>query len=298
MSSETVIHTDLPLEIINKGKVRDIYEINNNLLLVVTDRISAFDYVLPNPIPSKGVCLTQLSKFWFDYTKDIVPNHMIFTELDDFPEILQDYREQLEYRSMIVKKTKVIPIECIVRGYISGSAWKSYKKDGTVCGIKMSSGLQESEQFSEPLFTPSTKADTGHDINISFEKMVELVGNDVSEQLKDYSLKLYSTAAEYARKRGIIIADTKFEFGVINDEIILIDEALTPDSSRFWPVEKYESGKSQPSFDKQFVRDYLNTTSWDKNSSPPQLPEEVIAETQRKYQEAYEKITGEKFLFM
>jgi phosphoribosylaminoimidazole-succinocarboxamide synthase len=283
MSSETVIHTELPLEIVNKGKVRDIYEINNDLLLVVTDRISAFDYVLPNPIPSKGICLTQLSKFWFEYTKDMVPNHMISTTLDDYPKILQDYSEQLKYRSMIVKKTKVIPIECIVRGYISGSAWKSYKKDGTVCGIKMSSDLQESEQFSEPLFTPSTKADTGHDINISFEKMVELVGKDVSEQLNDYSLKLYNTAAEYARKRGIIIADTK---------------SLTPDSSRFWPVEKYDPGKSQPSFDKQFVRDYLSTTSWDKNSPPPQLPEEVIAETQRKYQEAYEKITGEKFLFI
>jgi len=297
MFSKVVINTDLPLQIINKGKVRDIYDLEENLMLVVTDRISAFDYVLPNPIPSKGVCLTQLSRFWFEYTKDIVPNHLISTELADFPEQLQDFRDQLEYRSMLVKKTKVIPIECIVRGYISGSAWKSYKKDGTVCGIKMSNDLQESEQFSEPLFTPSTKADTGHDINISFEKMVELVGNDVSEQLKDYSLKLYNTAAEYARKRGIIIADTKFEFGFIDDEIILIDEALTPDSSRFWPVEKYESGKSQPSFDKQFVRDYLNTTSWDKNSPPPQLPDNIINETAKKYQEAYEKITGMKFQF-
>jgi len=297
MFSKVVINTDLPLNIVNKGKVRDIYDLEENLLLVVTDRISAFDYVLPNPIPSKGVCLTQLSGFWFDYTKDIVPNHMISTELDDFPEILQDYREQLKYRSMLVKKTKVIPIECIVRGYISGSAWKSYKKDGTVCGITLSGDLQESGRFDELLFTPSTKADTGHDINISFEKMVELVGKDVSEQLKEYSLKLYSTAAEYARKRGIIIADTKFEFGVIDDEIILIDEALTPDSSRFWPVEKYEPGRSQPSFDKQFVRDYLNTTSWDKNSDPPQLPDNIVNETAKKYQEAYEKITGMKFQF-
>ena len=226
MFSKVVIDTDLPLHIINKGKVRDIYDLEENLLLVVTDRISAFDYVLPNPIPSKGVCLTQLSRFWFEYTKDIVPNHMISTELADFPEQLQDFKDQLEYRSMLVKKTKVIPIECIVRGYISGSAWKSYKKDGTVCGIKMPRDLQESEQFPEPLFTPSTKADTGHDINISFEKMVELVGNTVSEKLKDYSLKLYSTAAEYARKRGIIIADTKFEFGIIDDEIIIIDEPM------------------------------------------------------------------------
>ena len=198
---------------------------------------------------------------------------------------------------MIVKKTKVIPIECIVRGYISGSAWKSYKKDGTVCGIKLSSYLQESERFDEPLFTPSTKAEIGHDVNISFEEMKELVGNDVSERLKEYSLKLYSTAAEYARKKGIIIADTKFEFGMLDDEIILIDEVLTPDSSRFWPADRYKLGQSQPSFDKQFVRDYLDTTGWDKNSPPPQLPEEVIKETQRKYQEAYEKITGKKFLF-
>ena len=297
MLSKVVVNTDLPIDVVNKGKVRDIYEIDDNLLLVVTDRISAFDYVLPNPIPSKGVCLNQLSKFWFEYTKDIVPNHMISTELDDFPEVLQDYSEQLEYRSMLVKKTKVIPIECIVRGYISGSAWKSYKKDGTVCGIKLSSGLRESEQFDEPLFTPSTKADTGHDINISFGEMEEIAGDDVSEQLKKFSLRLYTTAAEYARKKGIIIADTKFEFGMLDDEIILIDEVLTPDSSRFWPADRYELGRSQPSFDKQFVRDYLDTTGWDKNSPPPQLPEEVIKETQRKYQEAYEKITEKKFLF-
>jgi len=297
MLSKIVINTDIPLEIINKGKVRDIYDLKENLLLVVTDRISAFDYVLPNPIPSKGACLTQLSRFWFEYTKDIVPNHMISTELADFPDQLQDFKDQLEYRSMLVKKTEVIPIECIVRGYISGSAWKSYKKDQTVCGITFSSGLQESERFDEPLFTPSTKADTGHDINISFEKMVELVGTDVSEQLKEYSLKLYSTAAEYARKKGIIIADTKFEFGILDDQIIFIDEALTPDSSRFWPADKYEPGKSQPSFDKQFVRDYLNTTSWDKNSDPPQLPDNIVNETTKKYQEAYEIITGKKFNF-
>jgi len=297
MLSKVVVNTDLPIDVVNKGKVRDIYEIDDNLLLVVTDRISAFDYVLPNPIPSKGVCLNQLSKFWFEYTKDIVPNHMISTELDDFPEVLQDYSEQLEYRSMLVKKTKVIPIECIVRGYISGSAWKSYKKDGTVCGIKLPSGLQESDQFDEPLFTPSTKAETGHDINISFEKMKELVGGGVAEQLEEFSLNLYKTASEYARKRGIIIADTKFEFGLLNAEIILIDEVLTPDSSRFWPADKYEPGKPQSSFDKQFVRDYLNSTGWDKNSVPPELPDKVIKETQRKYQDAYEKITEKKFIF-
>lgn len=298
MFSTVVINTDLPLDIVSKGKVRDIYGIDNNLLLIATDRISAFDYVLPNPIPSKGICLTQLSKFWFNYTKDIVPNHFISAELNEFPSKLKDYREFLEYRSMLVKKTKVIPIECIVRGYISGSAWKSYRKDGTVCGIKLSGSLEESEKFDEPLFTPSTKAETGHDINISFDKMVQLVGSSVSKQLEDFSMKLYKTASEYARKKGIIIADTKFEFGEINNEIILIDEALTPDSSRFWPAEGYKPGKSQPSFDKQFVRDYLNTTSWNKNSQPPNLPDDVIQETQRKYQEAYEKITGKKFEFL
>ncbi len=297
MISKTIIDTKLPIKRINKGKVRDIYEIGNNLLIVVTDRISAFDYVLPNPIPAKGVCLTQLSKFWFDYTKNIVPNHMISIKIEDFPEELHNYNEQLLNRSMLVKKTKVIPIECIVRGYISGSAWKSYQKDGTVCGIKPREGLKESDKFDEPLFTPSTKADTGHDINISYEKMQEIIGKESSEKLKEYSLKLYNTAAEYASKKGIIIADTKFEFGIFNDEIILIDEALTPDSSRFWPADKYEPGKSQPSFDKQFVRDYLNTTNWDKNSSPPELPLEVIKGTTNKYKEAYKKITGTPFSF-
>ncbi len=297
MISEVVVQTDLPLNVISKGKVRDIYNLDNELLIITTDRISAFDYVLPSPIPSKGACLNQLSKFWFDYTKDIIKNHMISTDLEDFPENLQDYDRFLQYRSMLVKKTKVIPVECIVRGYISGSAWKSYKRDGTVCGIKLPSGLQESAQFEEPLFTPSTKAGTGHDINISFDETKEFVGEGVAEQLEEFSLKLYNAAAEYARKRGIIIADTKFEFGVLNSEIILIDEALTPDSSRFWPADQYEPGKSQPSFDKQFVRDYLTSTGWDKNSSPPQLPRNVVDETQRKYKEAYEKITGKKFNF-
>jgi phosphoribosylaminoimidazole-succinocarboxamide synthase len=297
MNTNIVVNTDLPVKILNKGKVRDIYEVDNNLLLIATDRISAFDIVLLDPIPSKGVCLTQLSKFWFDYTKKSVPNHVISTDIDDFPEELQEYRKQLTYRSMLVKKTKVIPIECIVRGYISGSAWISYKKDGTVCGMKLPGGLQESEQFPEPLFTPSTKAKSGHDINISQAEMKKLVGSDVANKLNDYSLKIYNTAAEYARKRGIIIADTKFEFGIYNNEIIWIDEALTPDSSRFWPEDSYEPGKPQPSFDKQYVRDYLNSTGWDHNSTPPHLPKEIISETTKKYQEAYEKITGKKFLF-
>jgi phosphoribosylaminoimidazole-succinocarboxamide synthase len=297
MNTSTVVGTELPVKILNKGKVRDIYEVNNHLLLIATDRISAFDVVLPDPIPSKGICLTQLSKFWFDYIKKSVPNHVISTDVKDFPKELQAYHSQLANRSMLVKKTKVIPIECIVRGYISGSAWSSYKKDGTVCGIKLPGGLQESEQFPEPLFTPSTKAKSGHDINISVSEMNHLVGSDIADILNDYSLKIYNTAVTYARKRGIIIADTKFEFGIFDNEVIWIDEALTPDSSRFWPTESYISGKRQQSYDKQYVRDYLNSTGWDHNSTPPSLPQDVINETTKKYQEAYEKITGKKFLF-
>lgn len=298
MNEQTIIETKLPIPIVNKGKVRDIYDVDTALLLIVTDRISAYDYVLPNPIPSKGICLTQLSKFWFEYTKNIVSNHMISTDISEYPSELQGFDDQLKYRSMLVKKAKVVPIECIVRGYISGSAWSSYKKDGTVCGISIPKGLSQSDKFDEPLFTPSTKAETGHDINISYAEMVDHVGKDVAEQLKEYSLELYTTAADYARKRGIIIADTKFEFGVYDDEIILIDEALTPDSSRFWPVSQYKAGSSPPSFDKQYVRDYLSSTSWDKNSPPPHLPAEVITETSKKYQEAYEILTGKKFSFL
>lgn len=292
-----VTETDLPLKAFKKGKVRDVYETDNKLLLIVTDRISAFDFVLHEAIPNKGICLTQISKFWFDYFKNTVPSHMISADVKDFPDELKQYENCLKGRSMLVKKAKVFPIECIVRGYISGSAWKSYQKDGTVCGIKLPAGLKESDKFDEPLFTPSTKADTGHDINISFEKMKELVGKETADKLKNLSLKIYKEGAKYARKKGIIIADTKFEFGEIGNEIILIDEVLTPDSSRFWPADLYEPGKSQPSFDKQYVRDYLSTTNWDKNSSPPHLPDEVVTETQNKYKEAYEKITGKKFDF-
>jgi phosphoribosylaminoimidazole-succinocarboxamide synthase len=297
MNVPIVINTELPIKILNKGKVRDLYEVDSHILLVATDRLSAFDVVLPDPIPSKGVCLTQLSKFWFDYTKKILPNHVISTDVSEFPKELHPYRSQLAYRSMLVKKTKVIPIECIIRGYLSGSAWNSYKKDGTVCGQKLQGGLKESDQFPEPLFTPSTKAKSGHDINISISEMKQLVGDEVTETISDYSLKIYNMAADYAKKRGIIIADTKFEFGQYHDEIIWIDEALTPDSSRFWPAESYLPGRPQPSFDKQYVRDYLNTTGWDHSSAPPNLPAEVIKETTKKYQEAYEKITGKRFHF-
>ena len=292
-----VIKTDLPIKNFKKGKVRDVYDLGDKLLLIVTDRISAFDFVLSEPIPNKGICLTQISKFWFDYFRDIIPSHIISSNIKDFPKEIRQYADILRGRSMLVKKAKVFPIECIVRGYISGSAWNSYKKDRTVCGIKLSAGLKESDKFDQPLFTPSTKADSGHDINISFDEMIKLIGKEDAEKLKEYSLKIYKKGSEFALKKGIIIADTKFEFGKINDQVIIVDEVLTPDSSRFWPADLYEPGKSQPSFDKQYVRDYLISTNWDKNSIPPNLPFEIIDETQRKYQEAYEKITGKKFNF-
>ena len=292
-----VVDTNLPLKAFKKGKVRDVYETNDKLLLIVTDRISAFDYVLHEPIPNKGICLTQISKFWFDFFKDTVPSHMISADVDDFPEELKGHGDELLGRSMLVKKAEVFPVECIVRGYISGSAWKSYQKDGTVCGIKLLEGMKESEKFAEPLFTPSTKAESGHDINISFNEMKKLIGDKNAEKLKELSIKMYNEGADYARKNGIIIADTKFEFGKIGDQIIVVDEVLTPDSSRFWPADLYEPGKSQPSFDKQYVRDYLSSTGWDKNSTPPHLPDEVIEGTTKKYIEAYEKVTGKKFTF-
>ena len=292
-----VIETDLPLTAFKKGKVRDVYDLGDKLLLIATDRISAFDFVLHEPIPNKGICLTQISKFWFDFFKDTIPSHMISSEVKDFPEEIRPFADILKGRSMLVKKAKVFPIECIVRGYISGSAWKSYQKDRTVCGIILPAGLKESDKFNEPLFTPSSKVDSGHDINISFNEMKKLIGKKDAEKLREFSLKMYKKGSEFARKKGIIIADTKFEFGKIGDQVIVVDEVLTPDSSRFWPADLYEPGKSQPSFDKQYVRDYLSSTDWDKNSTPPHLPTEVIAETQRKYQEAYEKITGKKFNF-
>jgi len=289
--------TNLPLEVFKKGKVRDIYKIEDNLLLVVTDRISAFDFVLNESIPDKGICLTQISKFWFDFFKNDIKSHMISSDVNKFPDILRDYKEILFGRSMLVKKAKVFPIECIVRGYISGSAWNSYNKDKSVCGIKLKNGIQESEKFDNPLFTPSTKEDSGHDINISFEKMQKIIGKKDADKIKELSLLMYNKGSEYAKKKGIIIADTKFEFGKINDEIIIIDEVLTPDSSRFWPADRYELGKSQPSFDKQFVRDYLTNTGWDKNSNPPKLPVHIIKETRKKYIESYELITGKEFNF-
>jgi len=290
-----VTESKIPLKAFKKGKVRDIYEYDDKLLLIVTDRISAFDYVLHEAIPNKGICLTQISRFWFDYFKDTIPNHMVSADVDEFPKELKEFKEELVGRSMLVKKAETFPIECIVRGYISGSAWKSYKKDGTVCGIKLPSGMKESDKFDTPLFTPSTKAESGHDINISYDEMIEIIGKKDAEILKNMSLEIYNKGSEFALKKGIIIADTKFEFGKIGDKIILVDEVLTPDSSRFWPADLYEPGKGQPSFDKQYVRDYLSSTGWDKNSNPPHLPDNVVKETERKYIDAYEKITGEVF---
>jgi phosphoribosylaminoimidazole-succinocarboxamide synthase len=292
-----VVETELPLKIFKKGKVRDVYDLGDKLLLIVSDRISAFDFVLHEPIPKKGICLTQISKFWFDFFKDTIDSHLISINIKEFPEEIKTYTDIIKDRSMLVKKAEVFPVECIVRGYITGSAWKSYQKDRNVCGIKLPPGLKESDKFDKPLFTPSTKADSGHDINISFDEMKKLIGKKNAEKIMEFSLKMYKKGSDFARKRGIIIADTKFEFGKIGDQIIVVDEVLTPDSSRFWSADLYEPGKSQLSFDKQYVRDYLSSTDWDKNSDPPHLPNDVIAETQLKYQEAYEKITGKKFNF-
>jgi len=291
----TVTKTSLADIPVRRGKVRDIYDLGDTLLLVSTDRISAFDWVLPTGIPDKGRVLTQLSRFWFDYFKD-VPNHMISCDVDDFDLPPGIDREPLVGRSMLVRKTSVVPIECAVRGYLSGSAWSEYQKTGAVCGIELPSGLSESEMLPGAVFTPATKAEQGlHDENISYDELCARVGRDLAKQLSQRSMDLYMRGAEYASGRGIIIADTKFEFGMVDDELILIDEVLTPDSSRFWPADKYEAGHGQPSFDKQFVRDWLTKAGWDKNSPPPELPPEVVDKTRAKYIEAFEQVTGEEF---
>jgi phosphoribosylaminoimidazole-succinocarboxamide synthase len=295
MATAPLIETKFSdLTLIHRGKVRDLYEVDNNLLMVATDRISAFDVVMDNPIPDKGRVLTKLSLFWFDFLGDILPNHLITADVDEFPAQCAPYRELLRGRSMLVKKAEPLPVECIVRGYISGSFWKAYQKSEEVCGIRLAAGMQESEQFSEPLFTPSTKAQLGaHDENISLAQMETLVGVEETAMIADTCIRLYKKAAEYARERGIIIADTKFELGWYDGELILIDEVLTPDSSRFWPLDQYQPGGAQPSFDKQFLRDYLNNLNWLKNPPPPPLPKEIIAKTRARYLEAVEKIIGE-----
>jgi phosphoribosylaminoimidazole-succinocarboxamide synthase len=278
------------LKLRGRGKVRDIYEAGENLLIVATDRLSAFDVVIPTPIPDKGKVLTQLSLFWFEKLHGIIPNHIITAT--DFTGELAPYAAELAGRSMLVKRTEPIPIECVVRGYLSGSGWKDYQKTGRVCGIPLAAGLSESAQLPEPIFTPSTKATSGHDENISFEETASRIGAPLALRLRDVSIEIYKRAAAFASERGIIIADTKFEFGLAGNELIWIDEALTPDSSRFWPADEYEPGRAQPSFDKQYVRDYLERISWNKQPPAPALPAEVVANTRARYREAYERITG------
>ncbi|MBU6399326.1 MAG: phosphoribosylaminoimidazolesuccinocarboxamide synthase [Verrucomicrobia bacterium] len=293
MSDATLLHSDLPgLKKIKSGKVRDIFDLGDRLLFVATDRISAFDCIMPNGIPRKGEVLTQISHFWFDQTANLVPNHRLARPADPLPASLQPFAHQLARRSMIVQKAQPLAIECVVRGYLAGSGWKEYRAQQTVCGLKLPPGLTESAELPEPIFTPATKAETGHDENIPFARAAEIVGADRAEQVRDLSLKIYQMARAYARQRGIIIADTKFEFGSSDGRLILIDEVLTPDSSRFWPVDQYQPGRGQPSFDKQFVRDYLETLDWDKTPPAPRLPADVVAKTQAKYLEAYERLTG------
>lgn len=290
--SRVVLETRLQGLPVRRGKVRDIYELGDRLLMISTDRISAFDWVLPTGIPDKGRVLTQLSAFWFGILG--VPHHLLSTSLDDLPLPPGTPRADLEGRAMVTRKATVVPIECVVRGYLEGSGWKEYQRSGTVCGQSLPPGLRQGDKLSEPIFTPATKEQSGHDINISFERMVEIVGRARASELRDRSLEIYRRGAAHAAGQGIIIADTKFEWGECAGELILIDEVLTPDSSRFWPADLYAPGRSQPSFDKQFVRDWLETTDWDKNSPPPALPANVVARTREKYLEAFERLTGHK----
>jgi phosphoribosylaminoimidazole-succinocarboxamide synthase len=294
MASEEVVQTDFKdLSLKGRGKVRDIYDLGETLLIVATDRISAFDVVMSNPIPDKGMVLTQISRYWFDATKDIVPNHLISTEVEDFPEVCMPYQEVLAGRTMWVKKAEPLPVECVVRGYLSGSGWTEYQTRGEICGIRLPEGLLESSKLEEPIFTPATKAEAGtHDENISFGRVVELVGRERAERIEAMSISIYRRAREIAEKKGIIIADTKFEFGISGDKLFLIDEVLTPDSSRFWPEDEYRPGGPQKSFDKQFLRDYLLSLDWDKSPPPPELPREIIEKTREKYVEALRRLTS------
>ncbi len=292
--NSSVMETDMKsLNLVKRGKVRDIYDLGDTFLMVASDRISAFDVVMPEIIPDKGKVLNQFSLFWFTIMESVVANHVLASDVKDFPEICHPYADQLAGRSMLVKKAEPLPIECVVRGYISGSGWKSYKKDQTVCGIKLPEGLKESGQLPEPIFTPSTKEEVGvHDVNIDFEEACRLIGRDVAEHVRSLSLEIYKKGATLALEKGVIIADTKFEFGRIGDEIILIDEVLTPDSSRFWPQDTYNPGGPQPSFDKQYLRDYLESIKWDKTPPAPHLPEDVVTNTRAKYLDALKVITG------
>lgn len=292
-TEQPLLTLDLPgIKKLKSGKVREVFDLGDRLLFVATDRISAFDCIMPNGIPRKGEVLTQISHFWFAQTAGFQPNHLLARPADPLPANLQPFAAQLKGRSMIVKKAKPLAIECVVRGYLAGSGWKEYRQSQTVCGIKLPAGLKESSELPEPIFTPATKAETGHDENISFEQAAEIVGAETATAVRDMSLKIYNFARDYARKRGIIIADTKFEFGMYEGKLLLIDEVLTPDSSRFWPADQYAPGKGQPSYDKQFVRDYLETLDWDKTPPAPALPADVVQRTQAKYLEAYERLTG------
>ena len=289
-----ITQTNCPeLNLVNRGKVRDIYDLGEHLLIVASDRISAFDVIMDVGIPQKGYVLTQISKFWFEQMTDLVPHHLIATEVDDFPVITHQYRDQLEGRSMLTKKAQPLPVECIVRGYLSGSGWKEYQQRGSLCSIPLPTGLVQSDKLPETLFTPSTKAELGeHDENISFEQTVDLCGLETAEQVKEISIKIYERARDLADKKGLIIADTKFEFGLLDGQLIWIDEALTPDSSRFWPKDQYHPGSAQPSFDKQFLRDYLETLDWGKQAPAPELPEEIVRKTGEKYLEALKRLTA------
>jgi phosphoribosylaminoimidazole-succinocarboxamide synthase len=294
-SSATVLQTSFPdLRLLRRGKVRDVYEVDDDrLLILATDRLSAFDCVLPTPIQRKGEVLTAMSKFWFGKLNHITPNHLITTEIEEMPDVVKQYGDDLRGRSMLVKRTEVFPVECVVRGYLAGSGWKDYQATGEVCGHRLPEGLLESSQLPTPIFTPATKAESGHDENISEDRVKEILGEEITNHLRETSLRLYKEASEYAHEQGIIIADTKFEIGKDKDgQIILVDEVLTPDSSRFWSVDKYEPGKSQPSFDKQFVRDYLETLDWDKRPPAPALPDEIAKATTTRYLEAYKLLTG------
>ena len=293
MSNEPLLQLELPgIKKLTSGKVREIFDLGDAFLLVATDRISAFDCIMPNGIPRKGEVLTQLSHFWFERFASLIPNHLLAGANDPLPTVLRPFAAQVARRSMIVKKATPLTIECVVRGYLAGSGWKEYRQSQTVCGIKLPPGLQESSELPEPIFTPATKAESGHDENISFEEAAKLTGLEIAEQARVASLKIYTEARAYARQRGIIIADTKFEFGLFDGKLILIDEVLTPDSSRFWPADQYQPGRGQPSYDKQFVRDYLETLDWNKTPPAPALPSDVVARTQAKYFEAFEKLTG------
>ena len=277
-----------------RGKVRDIYEAEDDLLFLASDRISAFDHILATEIPDKGKVLTQLSLFWFDYLRDVVSNHVITARVQEYPEPLRYFEDQLRGRSMLVRRAQMFPVECVVRGYLSGSGWKDYKQNQAVCGIRLPAGMRESDRLPEPIFTPATKSNTGHDINISFGETVRQIGSATAERLRELSLRIYARAVEHAKNRGIIVADTKFEFGLVNGEIVLADEVLTPDSSRFWPAESYRPGGAQASYDKQFVRDYLESIHWDKNPPAPALPEDVVRKTREKYIQAYRQLSGKE----